>query len=175
MLPASNIKKYLYVSFSPSVLIFSWFHRSGVVCRFSLLVRRIFQCQILSLCPDCIFLPHLWEFPFFSFFANSLMSSMYIRWLIFSSDLLSLYPLVHFLSMWLNGIIAIINSNGDSASPWNIPLWIFVSAKLFPPAINSTLQVFMVFSIKFMISSDILYILKQFIIQLCRTTSYPFL
>ena len=24
--------------------------------------------------------------------------------------------------MWLSGIIAIINSNGDSASPWNIPL-----------------------------------------------------
>ena len=38
---------------------------------------------------------------------------MFIKWLIFSSDLLSLYPVVHFLSMWLNGIMAIMNSNGD--------------------------------------------------------------
>ena len=106
-------------------------------------------------------------FQFFSFFANSFMSSMYIRWLIFSCDLLSLYPSVHFLSKWLSDIIAIINSNGDSASPWNIPLWIFASAQLFLPAVNSTLQVFMFFSIKFMSSSDILYILRQLIIQLC--------
>ena len=81
----------------------------------------------------------------FSFFANSLMSSMYIKWLIFSCDLLSLYPAVHFLSMWLSGIIAIMNGHGNSASPRNIPLWIFASAKLFHPAVNSTLQVFMVF------------------------------
>ena len=41
------------------------------------------------------------------FFANSLMSSMYIKWLIFSWDLLSLYPTAHFLSMWLSGTMAI--------------------------------------------------------------------
>ena len=33
---------------------------------------------------------------------------MYIRWLIFSCDLLSLYPAAHFLSMWFNGMMAII-------------------------------------------------------------------
>ena len=82
----------------------------------------------------------------FSFFANSYMSSMYIRGLTFSYDLLSLYPAVHFLSMLLSGIISIINSNGDSVSPWNTH-WIFASAKLFPPAVNFTFQVFMVFSI----------------------------
>ena len=49
-----------------------------------------------------------------------------------------------------------------SASPWKIPLWIFISAKLLPPAVSSTLQVFMVFSIKFMTSCDILYILRQY-------------
>ena len=59
----------------------------------------------------------------FSFFANSLMPSMYISWLIFSCDLVSLYPAVHFLSTWLSGIMAIINSNSDSASPWNKSLW----------------------------------------------------
>ena len=64
-----------------------------------------------------------------------------------------------------------MNSKGDSASPWKIPLWVFASAKLFPPAVNSTLQVYMVFSMKFMTSCDILYILKQFIIQLCGIIS----
>ena len=97
----------------------------------------------------------------FSFFANSLMSSMNI----FSCDLLSAYPAVHFLSMWLSDIMVTMSSNGDSASLWNIPLWIFASVKLLPSTVNSTLQVFMVFSVKFMTSSDILYILKQFIIQ----------
>ena len=73
----------------------------------------------------------------FSFFANSLMLSMYIRWLIFSCDLWSSYPRVHFLRISLSSIIPITNSNsnGDSLFPWNIPLWIFALAKLFPPAI----------------------------------------
>ena len=75
-------------------------------------------------------------------------------------DLLSLYPAVHFLSMWLSGIMAIMNSKSDSAFPWKIPLWIFASTKLLPPAVSSTLQVFMDFSIKFMTSCDILHILR---------------
>ena len=111
----------------------------------------------------------------FSFFANSLTSSLFIRWLIFSCDLFSLYPSVHFLRVWLSGIMVIMNSNGDSESPWKILLWIFASAKLLPPAVNCTLQVFIVFSIKFMNSSDILYILKLLIIQVCGTISYAFL
>ena len=110
----------------------------------------------------------------FSFFANNLMSSMYIRWLI-SWDLLNLYPAVHFLSMWFSGIIAIMNSKGDSASPWKMPLWIFVSAMLLPPAVSSTLHVFMVCSMKFMTSCDILCILRQCNIQLCGSISYAFL
>ena len=100
---------------------------------------------------------------------------MYIRWLIFSCDLLSLYPAVHFLSMWFSAIMAIMNSNGCSASPWKIPLWIFVSAKPFPPVVNSTQQFFRYFSMKFMVSCYILYISRQFIIQLCGTISYAFL
>ena len=72
--------------------------------------------------------------------------SLYIKWLIFSCDLLSLYPAVHFLWMWLSGVIAITNSNGDSASPWNMLLWIFTSAKLFPPAVkNWLLLLFLLF------------------------------
>ena len=91
----------------------------------------------------------------FSFFANAFMSSMLIRWFIFSCDLLSVYPAAHFLRMWFSGIMAIMNSKGDSASPWKMPLWIFVSAKFLPPAVRSTLQVFMVCSMKFMTSCDI--------------------
>ena len=115
------------------------------------------------------------SFQLFSFLANSLMSSMYISWLIFSCDLLGLYPAVHFLSMWLRGIMAIMNSKGDRVSPWKMPLWIFVSSKLLPPAVSSALQVCMVFSMKFKTSCDILYFLRQCIIQLCWTISYAFL
>ena len=67
----------------------------------------------------------------FPLLGKSLMSSMYVRRLMFSCDFISLYSLVHFLSMWLSGIIAMTNSNGDIASPWNIPFWIFASDHFF--------------------------------------------
>ena len=38
--------------------------------------------------------------------------------------------------MLLNGIIAITNCNGDSASLWKTPFWIFILVKLFPPAVR---------------------------------------
>ena len=94
------------------------------------------------------------------------MLSMYIRWLIFSCELLSLYPAVHFLSICLSGIIAITNSNSDNAFPRNIPLWIFAWAKLFTPAVNSTLQFFMVFSIKFVIIIIIIITPLEFFLSL---------
>ena len=73
-------------------------------------------------------------FQIFSCIKNSLTSSMYMRWLIFSCNLLSLYLAVHFPIMWLSGIVAIGISNGDSSSPWNIPLWTLGSVKLLPSA-----------------------------------------
>ena len=76
----------------------------------------------------------------------------------------SLYLAVYFLS----GIIAIINSNDDCAPLLNIPLRIFLSAKLFLPAVKSTLQVFMVFSIKFMTPCDMLHIFRESTIRLCE-------
>ena len=102
----------------------------------------------------------------FSFLAKSCMSSMYISWRIFSCDFVNLYLPVHFLTMWLSGIIAIRNSNDNSASPWNIPHWTFTSAKLFPLVVNSTLQASMFFSKNFMTSSDILFILRHCITHL---------
>ena len=73
---------------------------------------------------------------------------MYIRWFIFSCDFVSLHPAVDFLRMWFSSIFTVIKNNGGNASPWNLPLWIFASSKLFPPAVNSTIQIFMVFSVK---------------------------
>ena len=58
----------------------------------------------------------------FSFFAYSFLWFMYIRWLIFSFNLLSLYPAVYFPSMWFSGIMIIMNCKSDCASPWKIPL-----------------------------------------------------
>ena len=116
----------------------------------------------------CIRLSHS-----FSFLANSLMSSMYIRGLIFSCDLVSLYRPAHFLSMWLTGIITIINSNGVSVFPWKIPLRIFKSAKLF-------FSYCQFYSLVFHCSLNKLYyfirylVHFEFIIQLCGTILYGY-
>ena len=101
-----------------------------------------------------------------SILAKSLMSSKYITWFIFSCDLLSLYPVVHFLRVRLSGIMALANSKRNIASPWNMPLSIITSVKLCLPAVNFTLHVSMVFSINCTISSGILYILRQCSLQL---------
>ena len=116
--------------------ILSWFGSSlpSIRCRLPLFITSMAHFPMLNSIPMSwlyILTVRIRVSRCFSFFANSLMSSMYIRWLIFSFDLQSLYLSVHFLSIWLRGIMAIMNSKGDSASPWEIPLWIFVSAKVF--------------------------------------------
>ena len=58
----------------------------------------------------------IWVFNSFSFLANSLMST-YIRWLIFSCDLWSLYFSAHFLNMWVGWVL------------WNINLCRLLNAK----------------------------------------------
>ena len=80
----------------------------------------------------------------FSFLTSSLMSSLYVRWVIFFLRVCKFITPVHFLSMGLSGIIAITSSYGESQSPWQIPLWIFYCSKVFPPAIKSTRQLFRV-------------------------------
>ena len=102
-----------------------------IICRFSLSILIFLDLVVLLIC----FYPVSWLYILtacirvsnsFSFLANSLMSSMCIRWLIISCDFLSLYPALHFLSMYLIGILAMINSNFDSASSWYMLLWIFL-------------------------------------------------
>ena len=147
---AFNIPKYLYVSFSSNILILSWFRSSipSVRYRLPLLVTSMAHFSMpksITIFWLYIFTACFLFFYSFLFFANSLMLSQDIRWMIFSCDLLSLYTVEHFLSMMLSGILPIMNSNNDSTSPWNISFWMFASAKPFRPAVNSTLQVFIVF------------------------------
>ena len=103
----------------------------------------------------------------FSFLAKSLISFMYITWFIFSCDLLSLYQPMHFLcgcviSSLLQIVMVIVHLPG---------IYLFRSS-LQP---RFSLLVSIVFSIKFMTSCDILYILRQYIIQLCGTKLYAVL
>ena len=93
----------------------------------------------------------------------------------FSCDLLSLYPAVHFLNIRLSVIMTIMNSNDEGESPWKLTFWICALPQSLRAAVNSTLQVLGVFSIKFMSSFDILYIFRQFVIKLWGTISYAFL
>ena len=91
---ASNILKYLYFSFPPSVRIFSWFGSPipSVTFRFPLFIISIahFLWQIpiswLYILNACFRVPVLFHF------RPTVWSCMYIRWLIFSCDLLRLYP-----------------------------------------------------------------------------------
>ena len=167
----SKILKYLYVSYSPRILIFSWFDSSIPSVRWHLPVfitsKAHFQCQIPSLCLNCVFSQCVLEFP--------VLFHFYKQFDVVNVDTVIdfLWRFSKFVSGWtfswyvVSDIIAIINKNGDSAFPWNIPFWIFASAQLFPPTVNFPFHVFMVFSIKFIGSSDILYILRQFNIPLC--------
>ena len=55
--------------------------------------------------------------------------------------------------------------NGETASPWKIPLWIFPSGKVFLPAVYSNFQFFMVSVMNFMTLSNTLYIIIIIIIN----------
>ena len=92
-------------------------------------------------------------------------TSMVIRWLSFFCDLENVLPAVHFLTRWLSSIIDITNCNGESASPWKKPHWIFSSTKNFPRAVNSTFRFFIASMMKFMTLSDIFIIIIIIIIQ----------
>ena len=132
MVSASNIPKGK-VSFSLNVLIFSWFGSTipSVICCFPLLI--IFMAQFSM--PNSIHISCLYFLSAFIRGSNSFsfLQTVWCRHLV--------------VNLFL--IITITNSNGDSASPWNIPFWIFISAKLLPPEVNSTLQFFLVSSMNF--------------------------
>ena len=106
MVSAFNISKYLSVSFSLSVLIFSWFGSSisSVMRRFPLFIINTAHFSMpnpipissLYILTACIRVSNS-----SSFLANSLISSMYIRWMIFFLRFMKFVLPVHFQNMWL--------------------------------------------------------------------------
>ena len=92
---------------------------------------------------------------FLYIFANSLLSSMKIRWLI------SPYESMRFLIMKLSDNIAITNSNGESESSWKIPIHIFPSAKVFPLLLIPLSSFFTASVIKFMTFDQFRYSIFQ--------------
>ena len=129
---ASNIPKVGFLVgflFSEHLIFFYFivpFLPSYVVSRFSSLVWRILRCHISSLCLDCTYWLLVLEFQMLFHFLQSIwcrpctLDDWY-----FIAILLGMYPPVHFLTMWSSGIITFTNNNGDSASPWNMPHWVF--------------------------------------------------
>ena len=130
----SNTPKYLQFSFSPSVRILSWFGSSipSIKCLFPLFLMSMGHFSA----PDSI--PISWQHIFivcirvsnsFSIFFCKQLDVVHVHkavnlFLRFSK---SVATSVQFLSRWLSGIIAITNNNGESASPWKMSLWIFIS------------------------------------------------
>ena len=66
-----------------------------------------------------------------------------------------LYPPVYFLSICLSVIIAITNSNGDSALPWKTPLWLVHFETICYPALRDP-------------------IICLFVVNPCQQAKYPF-
>ena len=96
----------LYIFFSPSIQILSWFGSSilSFMCHLPLILISMVDFSMpnsilmswLHIPTTCIRVSN----PFF-FLANNLMSSIYIRWLIFSYNLLSLYtPMYFWVCYW---------------------------------------------------------------------------
>ena len=96
----------LFVSFFSERSYFSWFGSSisSVLCICPLFIFSIAHFSLSnSILPACLRVSNS-----FSFSANNLMPTMYMRCLIFSRDLWSLYLPVHFQSMWLLQIVMMI-------------------------------------------------------------------
>ena len=169
MVSASNITKYLKFSFFPSVLIFSWVGSSILSC-FPLFIIHMAYFSMPNSVP--IFLTvysySLYEgFQFFFIFFGEQFAVVHVHRVV---DLFSRFLEFSFTCAFpkyvIDSFIAITNSNGDSASPWNIPLRIFTSVKLFLHAVSSIHQFFIVILINFMTS--------QSIMQLYETLSNTF-
>ena len=153
---------FLFSERSNFFLIWYSFPPSCIVFRFSLEAWRIFLCHIPSLCPDRIFSLPVLGFPILFRFWQLVW---YRPCALGNRVFLAIYKVcIRLCISWVCGwvvssLLRIVMVIVHPLDPWNISFWIFASAKLFSLAVNSISQVFIVFSIKFMTSSDILYIL----------------
>ena len=85
---------------------------------------------------------------FFSNLVNILILFIHKRCFIYSYDYVNLLFPIYFLRIYLSTIIVITERSGNSEFASKILLWIFTSAKVWPPA-NLTFQVSMVIMGKF--------------------------
>ena len=111
----------------------------------------------------------------FSFLVNNLMSSIYVRYFFFCCCFFFLRCKFLTACAFLSSIIAITNSYGENVSPWKISLWIFSSAEIVPPAVHSTLEFYIVSVFNLIALSLIVYIFREYLMQLSRTILYLFL
>ena len=149
MASASNIPKYSSFSFSPSIPIYSWFgiYILSVIRPLPLLI--IFLWQILLLEPGYIFSSlALWFaifFFFFFFLINFLITSMYFRCLLSFCAFVSLKPAEFFpdyATEWHHRYYKQWGWQRISMEFTSLDLHI----QLFFPAVNFTLQFYMVYS-----------------------------
>ena len=175
MVSASSISKYLWVSFSLSVQFFLdlvvLFLLSFLVFRFSLWAWHIFLCQTPSLCHhDISSLPASSSY---SFLANSLMSSIYIMWLIFLTIykvcILRCISYVCESSSLLQIVMVIAHLPGRSLSEFSPHQSFFHTLSVHSPIFHGILD-----KLHRMTLPDILYILRQSFIQLCGIYHIPF-
>ena len=122
-----------------------------VICRLPLFIISLVHFSMANYIPiSWQYILSVLTFPILSHFWQTVWyrQCKLGRWC-FSCDSCGWNPPVYSLGKWLSGIIAITNCNGDSAFPWKIFLWIFISVKLFPSAVSSPHQFSMVFSVNF--------------------------
>ena len=159
------------VSFSPNLQIIFWFRNStpSIICGFLLFIISMVHfpmpISILITSLNILLLPVL-KFPILFHICQSLWCRACTR---------SLWSFV-FACAFPNfaievNIIAITNSNADSSSPLKNSIWISYA---FSSSSQLHSAVFYGILINIMISPDILYILRQSIIELCGAISYAF-
>ena len=134
-------------SFSPSVQItfFSFFSFiPSAICRLPLFnfsmahfsMPNFIPISSLYIITNCIRVSNS-----FSFFGKQ-FHVVHVRYVIdFCCNLVSLYRLVHLLSMWFSGIIVITNSIGDDASSLRIFSWFSPQLSFFPPVVRMVLSI----------------------------------
>ena len=131
---------------------FSWFRSSfsSIICRVSLLIVSMAHFSIsnsipiswLYILPTCIRISN-----FFFHFLQTIWcrGGWFFLWLVkFLYTPAFLKYKIEWHHRYYNS-----NGNGNYASVWKIPFLIFTSVKLLTPAVRSTLQFCMVFSITF--------------------------
>ena len=101
--------------------------------------------------------------------------NMNIKWLILLPPFLSWYMTSILSRILVIVIIATMKSNGDTESPWKIPLLILTSASLVPELVSIVFQLGIVFLRNLMVFSSAPYISRHSVSHKCGIMSKAFL